>query len=60
MLLKDENALIFGAGGNVGSAVSKQMPTVAETAAAVTLLASDRATPLNGTIVNSPFGEVVG
>ena len=58
-LLEDKNAVIYGAGGRVGTMLRRApaLDLVAETAA---FLASDRAGALTCTIVNATCGLVPG
>jgi 3-oxoacyl-[acyl-carrier protein] reductase len=82
MLLENKNAIIYGAGGNVGGAVAREGANVffagrtrakldnvaeeiiasggvAEVADVATLMASDRASAMTGTIANVTCGSVV-
>ncbi len=52
MLLKQKNAVIFGAGGAVGTAVAKEFRMAA-------FLASDGARTLTGAILKASSGRVI-
>jgi 3-oxoacyl-[acyl-carrier protein] reductase len=61
MLLEDKNAVIYGAGGRIGSAVARAFAREGATVflAGRTHMASDRASAMTGTIANLTCGSIM-